>query len=197
MPSGVSEAPRGDLCGGASGVRTRDLLTASQALIPAELWPHARISLACGSLASLGAQSSGNLPNVPLRASPPPLALTRRPDGGRFGGTICRAGVAELVDARDSKSRGPQSPCRFDSGLRHQDQRGLPIRAVPFVHPVHPPLPRGRRACGRPATRALTVLSRRTATPVPRGRVPRSADRGQRRCSSASSRSASRCRRPR
>ena len=30
------------------------------------------------------------------------------------------AGVVELVDARDSKSRGDHTPCRFESGLRHQ-----------------------------------------------------------------------------
>lgn len=30
------------------------------------------------------------------------------------------AGVAELADARDSKSRGPQGPCGFDSHPRHQ-----------------------------------------------------------------------------
>ena len=30
------------------------------------------------------------------------------------------AGVAELVDARDLKSLGPQGPCRFDSGPPHQ-----------------------------------------------------------------------------
>lgn len=32
----------------------------------------------------------------------------------------CGAGVVELVDARDSKSRGAHTPCRFESGLRHQ-----------------------------------------------------------------------------
>jgi hypothetical protein len=32
---------------------------------------------------------------------------------------IC-AGVVKLVDARDSKSRGASTPCRFDSDLRHQ-----------------------------------------------------------------------------
>jgi hypothetical protein len=30
------------------------------------------------------------------------------------------AGVVKLVDARDSKSRGASTPCRFDSDLRHQ-----------------------------------------------------------------------------
>ena len=32
----------------------------------------------------------------------------------------CCAGVVKLVDARDSKSRGASTPCRFDSDLRHQ-----------------------------------------------------------------------------
>jgi hypothetical protein len=31
----------------------------------------------------------------------------------------CCAGVVKLVDARDSKSRGASTPCRFDSDLRH------------------------------------------------------------------------------
>lgn len=30
-----------------------------------------------------------------------------------------KAGVAELVDARDLKSRGSLLPCRFDPDLRH------------------------------------------------------------------------------
>ena len=30
------------------------------------------------------------------------------------------AGVAELADARDLKSRGTKIPCRFDPGFRHQ-----------------------------------------------------------------------------
>ncbi len=38
------------------------------------------------------------------------------------------AGVAELADARDSKSRGPQGPCGFDSHPRHQ----IPIHAKPL-----------------------------------------------------------------
>ena len=31
------------------------------------------------------------------------------------------AGVAKLADARDSKSRGVQAPCGFDSHLRHHE----------------------------------------------------------------------------
>src|SRR5262245_49280400 len=38
---------------------------------------------------------------------------------GALGGWTDFAGVAELVDARDLKSRGPKGPCRFESGLRH------------------------------------------------------------------------------
>lgn len=34
-------------------------------------------------------------------------------------GTVC-AGVAELVDARDLKSRGTKLPYRFKPGFRHQ-----------------------------------------------------------------------------
>ena len=30
------------------------------------------------------------------------------------------AGVVKLVDALDSKSSGAHTPCRFDSGLRHE-----------------------------------------------------------------------------
>src|SRR2546426_6936934 len=37
------------------------------------------------------------------------------------------AGVAELADARDSKSRGLQGPCGFDSHPRHQDDEGRPV----------------------------------------------------------------------
>ena len=33
------------------------------------------------------------------------------------------AGVAELVDARDLKSRGWKQPYRFDSGPRHQKNK--------------------------------------------------------------------------
>src|SRR5215468_10643661 len=40
--------------------------------------------------------------------------------GPKSNRMIPPAGVAELVDARDLKSRGPKGPCRFDSGLRHQ-----------------------------------------------------------------------------
>ncbi len=36
--------------------------------------------------------------------------------------------MVKLVDARDSKSRGAQTPCRFDSDLRHQ----IIIRKVPI-----------------------------------------------------------------
>ena len=36
-----------------------------------------------------------------------------------YSGTC--AGVVKLVDARDSKSRGASTPCRFDSDLRHHD----------------------------------------------------------------------------
>ena len=35
------------------------------------------------------------------------------------------AGVAELADARDLKSRGTQIPYRFDPGFRHQLYRGV------------------------------------------------------------------------
>src|SRR5713226_2044042 len=38
---------------------------------------------------------------------------------------LLSAGVAELVDARDLKSLGPQGPCRFDSGPPHQIPEGL------------------------------------------------------------------------
>ena len=37
----------------------------------------------------------------------------------RFTGFPSHAGVVKLADARDSKSRGVHSPCRFDSDLRH------------------------------------------------------------------------------
>ena len=37
----------------------------------------------------------------------------------RFSYITFRAGVVKLVDARDSKSRGASTPCRFDSDLRH------------------------------------------------------------------------------
>ena len=36
-----------------------------------------------------------------------------------------KAEVAELADAQDLKSCGPQRPYRFDSGLRHQKRRGV------------------------------------------------------------------------
>ncbi len=45
------------------------------------------------------------------------------------------AGVAKLVDAQDLKSWGSKDPCRFDSGPRHQKQKGLAIAQVPFVLP--------------------------------------------------------------
>ncbi len=34
---------------------------------------------------------------------------------------VIAAGVAKLVDARDLKSLGEQSPCRFESCPRHYD----------------------------------------------------------------------------
>ena len=37
------------------------------------------------------------------------------------------AGVVKLVDARDSKSRGASTPCRFDSDLRHQYSNGFNV----------------------------------------------------------------------
>ena len=40
---------------------------------------------------------------------------------GNFFYILTYAGVVKLVDARDSKSRGAQTPCRFDSDLRHQN----------------------------------------------------------------------------
>ena len=39
---------------------------------------------------------------------------------GNFFYIVTCAGVVKLVDARDSKSRGASTPCRFDSDLRHQ-----------------------------------------------------------------------------
>ncbi len=39
---------------------------------------------------------------------------------GAFSYSKFCAGVVKLVDARDSKSRGASTPCRFDSDLRHQ-----------------------------------------------------------------------------
>ena len=47
-----------------------------------------------------------------------------------FNRRIKSAGVAELVDARDLKSRGTNVPCRFDPGLRHQFyiSRGRAVR---------------------------------------------------------------------
>jgi hypothetical protein len=39
---------------------------------------------------------------------------------GNFSYIVTCAGVVKLVDARDSKSRGASTPCRFDSDLRHQ-----------------------------------------------------------------------------
>ena len=38
---------------------------------------------------------------------------------GKLKGARSFAGVAELADARDSKSRALQWACRFDSDLRH------------------------------------------------------------------------------
>ena len=37
-----------------------------------------------------------------------------------------KAGVAELADARDSKSRGIHFSCGFDPHLQHQTQRNFP-----------------------------------------------------------------------
>src|SRR5215212_3156500 len=34
---------------------------------------------------------------------------------------VLHAGVAELVDAPDSKSGGAKAPCRFEPDLRHQE----------------------------------------------------------------------------
>ena len=38
---------------------------------------------------------------------------------------LVAAGVAELADARDLKSRGWKQPYRFDSGPRHQKKKTL------------------------------------------------------------------------
>ena len=44
------------------------------------------------------------------------------------------AGVAELADARDLKSRGTFLPYRFDSGLRHQTRfAGLAIQKQLYI----------------------------------------------------------------
>src|SRR5262245_33319464 len=42
------------------------------------------------------------------------------------------ARLAELVDARDLKSRGPQGPCRFESGSGHHEINRLAL--VPGHH---------------------------------------------------------------
>ena len=50
---------------------------------------------------------------------------------GNFSYIGSDAGVVKLVDARDSKSRGASTPCRFDSDLRHQlFSKELPYAAL-------------------------------------------------------------------
>ncbi len=43
------------------------------------------------------------------------------------------AGVAEQADARDLKSLGLTSPCRFKSGLRHQSNQQVMRFSLHFV----------------------------------------------------------------
>ena len=53
----------------------------------------------------------------------------RWPRPSRLGILPGRAGVAELADARDSKSREAQTSCGFDPHLRHQVSTGFGLSA--------------------------------------------------------------------
>ena len=45
------------------------------------------------------------------------------------------AGVAELADAQDLKSCGPNRPYRFDSGRRHRKKAVVLLGTAAFLHP--------------------------------------------------------------
>ena len=70
---------------------------------------------------------------------PSPLRSLRskRLEGG--GDNRARAGVAELVDARDLKSLGAKALCRFDSGRPHHHFIFIPPMPPPgaiFIPPI-------------------------------------------------------------
>ena len=58
------------------------------------------------------------------------------------------APVAELVDARDLKSRGPRGPCRFESGQGHQFSFAVGGSQFAVERPGHQKL--SLTAIGRP-----------------------------------------------
>ncbi len=70
------------------------------------------------------------------------------------------AGVVKLADARDSKSRGVHSPCRFDSDLRHQPSLSMQAKVV-------------RRSAKREGGLSLSIprASARHASNLPQKRV--------------------------
>jgi hypothetical protein len=63
------------------------------------------------------------------------------------------AGVVKLVDARDSKSRGASTPCRFDSDLRHHH-----FKLMVLVHCVPSSFPSSAFSLLIPTVRAKTNL---------------------------------------
>ena len=70
------------------------------------------------------------------------------------------AGVVKLADARDSKSRGVHSPCRFDSDLRHQPSLSLHAQAVRrSLGEGGLPVSMTRAAAGKPGSDGLVALA--------------------------------------
>ena len=80
--------------------------------------------------------------------------LARRPDrrGLVYWAFTPRAGVVKLADARDSKSRGVHSPCRFDSDLRHQPSLSTQAKVSAVALARRPVSVRSRATAGKPAT---------------------------------------------